>query len=348
MTTLTLVDLRKDYQPGTPAIAGLNLTLEDGELMVLLGPSGCGKTTTLRLIAGLIRPTGGDVRFDGKSVLGLPPEKRAIGMVFQEPSLFPFLSVGQNIAFGLRMRKTPRGAIAERVAAALASVQLTGFEDRPPDQLSGGQRQRVALARALVIRPRLLLLDEPLASLDQGLRSELREMIRALQKNAGITTLFVTHDQAEAVAIADRIALMMDGCLRQVGEPRDFYERPVDAAVARFFGAENFIPGIKQGQVVHTALGLVEVPASPLADGPVLLTIRAEAIELGPNGNNSFKARVQSTHFQGPTAYLKIGINETVLRMATPPFSTYRAGDELDLRLPRERIGVLPPGDERR
>ncbi len=295
MTTLTLVNLTKAYTPGLPAISGLDLTIEEGQLLVLLGPSGCGKTTTLRLIAGLIQPTQGDILFDGRSILAVPPEKRSIGMVFQEASLFPFLSVGQNVAFGLKMRKLPREAITERVTAALKSVQLPGFEDRRPDQLSGGQRQRVALARALVIRPRLLLLDEPLTNLDPELRGDLREMIRSLQQDAGITTVFVTHDQAEAVAIADRIAVLMGGRLRQEGEPRDFYKRPADAAVARFFGADNFIPGIKQGQVVRTAFGPVNVPVSPMADGPVLLTIRAEAIEIGTNGQNTF---------QGPGAVL--------------------------------------------
>ncbi len=247
MTTLTLSNLTKAYTPGIPAISGLDLTIEEGRLVVLLGPSGCGKTTTMRLIAGLLHPTAGDILFDGRSVRDVPPEKRSIGMVFQEASLFPFLSVGQNIAFGLKMRKMPSSTIVDRVAGALDAVQLPGFENRRPDQLSGGQRQRVALARALVIRPRLLLLDEPLTNLDPELRGDLREMIRELQKEAGITTVFVTHDQAEAVAIADRIALLIGGRLRQEGEPRDFYESPADAEVARFFGADNFIPGIKQG-----------------------------------------------------------------------------------------------------
>jgi ABC-type Fe3+/spermidine/putrescine transport system ATPase subunit len=346
MTTLTLVNLTREYTPGISAISGLDLTIEEGQLMVLLGPSGCGKTTTLRLIAGLIRPTQGDVLFDGSSVLDVPPERRSIGMVFQEASLFPFLTVGQNIAFGLKMRKLPPQEIAKQVGAALAAVQLEGYENRQPDQLSGGQRKRVALARALVIRPKLLLLDEPLTNLDQSLRGDLREMIRSLQREAGITTLFVTHDQTEAVAIADRIALLMDGRLRQTGRPQDFYERPADASVARFFGSDNFIPGIKQGQVVRTALGPLSVSASAVADGPVLLTIRAEAIKIGTNGNNTFKAQVHSSHFQGSTAYLKIGIAETILRLATPPFSSFADGDEIDLHLPPERIGVLPPMEE--
>ncbi|MCP4356444.1 MAG: ABC transporter ATP-binding protein, partial [Chloroflexi bacterium] len=204
MTTLTLQNLTKEYAPGVTAVSDLNLTINEGELMVLLGPSGCGKTTTLRLISGLLQPTRGDVLFDGRSVLTVPPEKRNAVMVFQEHTLFPFMSVGDNVAYGLKMRKCNRAEIQERVAAALTAVQLPNFQNHWPDQLSGGQRQRVALARALIIRPRLLLLDEPLSNLDRSLREELRQMVRTLQQEAGITTLFVTHDQAEAVAIADR------------------------------------------------------------------------------------------------------------------------------------------------
>ena len=226
MTTLTLVNLTKTYAPDITAVFGLDLTVHEGELMALLGPSGCGKTTTLRLIAGLLAPTSGNVLFNGRSVLSVPPEKREAVMVFQEQSLFPFMSVGDNVAYGLKMRRRPRTEIRQRVAAALTAVHLPGYEDRWPDQLSGGQRQRVALARALVIQPRLLLLDEPLNSLDPGLRFELQQMIRTLQQEVAITTLFVTHDQAEAVAIADRIGVMMNGRLQQVGSPSAFYEKP--------------------------------------------------------------------------------------------------------------------------
>jgi ABC-type Fe3+/spermidine/putrescine transport system ATPase subunit len=251
MTTLILKDLTKEFAPGIPAVSELNLTVREGELMVLLGPSGCGKTTTLRLIAGLLPPTNGDVQFNGDSVLEVPPEKRGAVMVFQEHALFPFMSVGDNVAYGLKMRKLAREEIRQRVAAALTAVYLPGYEKRRPDQLSGGQLQRVALARALVIRPRLLLLDEPLSSLDPGLRKELQQMIRALQQEAQITTLFVTHDQAEAVAVADRIGVMMNGRLQQVGPAQAFYEDPANAEIARFFGASNFLPGVKRGQIVR-------------------------------------------------------------------------------------------------
>ena len=248
MTTLALEKLEMTYGNGARAVAGLDLTVAHGELMVLLGPSGSGKTTTLRLIAGLIRPAAGDVLFDGQTMLDVPPERRGVVMVFQQNTLFPFRTVGENIEFGLRMRKTDRQDRRTRVGDALAAVQLSGFEDRWPDELSGGQKQRVALARALVVRPELLLLDEPLSSLEPALRAEMRDTITHLQREIGITTVLVTHDQLEAVAMADRIALMIDGRIRQVGSPLEFFERPADADVARFFAGSNLIPGDERGE----------------------------------------------------------------------------------------------------
>ncbi len=346
MTTLTLKNLSKEYAPGVTAVTDLNLTVQDGELMALLGPSGCGKTTTLRLIAGLLSPTAGDVLFDGRSVRNVLPEKRGAVMVFQEHALFPFMSVGDNVAYGLKMRKLGREEIKLRVAEALTAVQLPNFQDRWPDQMSGGQRQRVALARALVVRPRLLLLDEPLSNLDRGLREELRQMVRQLQQDTGITTLFVTHDQAEAVAVADRIGVMMDGRIRQIGRPRDFYEHPADAQVARFFGADNFLPGVKHGQTVATPIGPVEIPPAPLPDGPVLLTIRPEAIELGANGHNNFPARIQSCTFRVPAQECQVNVNGVNLHLIPPPYTNLRADKEILIHLPRERICVLPPEEK--
>ncbi|MFQ5421114.1 MAG: ABC transporter ATP-binding protein, partial [Anaerolineae bacterium] len=235
-----------------------------------------------------------------------------------------------------------RVEMRERVAAALTAVQLSGFEHRWPHQLSGGQRQRVALARALVIRPRLLLLDEPLSNLDRSLRTELRQMIRTLQKESGITMLFVTHNQSEAVAIADRIGVMMNGRLRQVGPPQTFYENPADSQVARFFGANNFLPGMKRGQVVQTEIGEVEIAATPLADGPVLLTVRPEAIDIHPNGYNNFAAEIQSLTFQVPAAQCQVSINGVQLHLAPPPFHDLSVNDGIVIHLPRERICVLP------
>lgn len=348
MTALTLSQVTKVYEPRTVAISDLSLAVESGELLVLLGPSGCGKTTTLRLIAGLLQPTAGDILFDGKSALALPPEKRGAVMVFQESTLFPFRSVRDNVAFGLQIRKLGRDVIRRRVAEALAAVQLDGYEDYWPDQLSGGQKQRVALARSLVVRPNLLLMDEPLNNLDRGLREQLRQMIRDLQRAAGITTLFVTHDQAEAVAIADRIALIFDGRLRQVGTPREFYENPADAQVARFFGGANFLPGVKVGCVVHTGIGAIEVMPSPVADGPVLLTIRPEAIEIGRNGHNTFRADVQSYQYRGLIARCQAGINDLHLHIVARPFHVFREGENILLHLPRERILILPATEDDR
>ncbi len=345
MTTLTLDDLTKKYAAGVTAVSDLTLTVNEGELMALLGPSGSGKTTTLRLIAGLLRPTRGDVRFDGQSILAVPPEKRGAVMVFQTNALFPFMSVGENVAYGLKIRKLDRAEIKERVAAALTAVHLPDYENRWPDQLSGGQRQRVALARALVIRPRLLLLDEPLSNLDRGLREELRQMIRDLVQETGITTLFVTHDQAEAVTIADRIGVLMNGRLRQVGRPRDFYERPADAQIARFFGGRNFLSGIKQGHIVQTSIGRVEIPASPAPDGPVLLTVRPEAIEIGTNGHNNFLARVQMYNGRLPISRCQVSINGVPIHLTPPPFHNLNTDETIVVHFPRERICVLPPDE---
>jgi ABC-type sugar transport system ATPase subunit len=298
------------------------------------------------LIAGLLTPTGGDLLFDGQSVLTLPPEKRGAVMVFQQHALFPFMSVGDNIAFGLKMKGVDRATIRKGVAAALKKVQLPGIEERWPNQLSAGQQQRVALARALVIRPNVLLLDEPLSNLDQSLREELQSMIRTLQQEAAITTLFVTHDQAEAVAIADRIALLIDGRLRQVGPPRDFYERAVDAQVARFFGGVNFIEGIKQGNKVKTALGSLEILDQQAPDGQVLLTIRPEAIEIGANGYNNITAEVRSYSYRGQVARCCIGVNGVELQVAAPPFHSYSAGEPITLHLPRTRLYLLPQQEQ--
>ena len=342
MTTLSLVNLTKKYEPGITAVTDLNLTLHQGELMVLLGPSGCGKTTTLRLIAGLLTPTAGDILFDGRSMLTIPPEKRGAVMVFQKDALFSFMSVGENVAFGLKVQKLDRAEIEARVAAALTAVQLPNTQNRRPDQLSGGQRQRVALARALVVQPRLLLLDEPLSNIDPELREELRQMIRSLQQETDITMLFVTHDQAEAVTLADQIGLMINGRIRQISPPRDFYEKPVDAQVARFFGATNFIPGIKQGHVVKTEMGQVEVLGTAVADGPVTLTIRPEAIEIGANGHNNFLAKIHTNRFYGQSSQCQVFIKDTQLQISTHPFNAYQSGQEIVLHLPRERICLLP------
>jgi ABC-type Fe3+/spermidine/putrescine transport system ATPase subunit len=239
MSDLSLQNLSKTYAgAGVPALSNLCLDVPSGEMLALLGPSGCGKSTALRLIAGLERPSSGDVRIGGASVAPLPPEARGAVMVFQNHLLFPHMSVAQNVGFGLRMRGA--NDIAAQVAQMLARVQLSAQADARPAMLSGGQAQRAALARALILRPRVLLLDEPLASLDPHLRAEMRSLIADVQAEMGITTLIGTHDQAEAVQLAPRIALMMQGRLRQLGPARDFYDRPASMAVALPAGVQIF------------------------------------------------------------------------------------------------------------
>ncbi len=240
---LQLRALRKDYGVGGAAVDHLDLDIARGALVGLLGPSGCGKTTTLRMIAGLVAPTSGQILLDGRDLTAVPTHRRNVGMVFQNYALFPHMTVADNVAFGLQMRAVPRSEIRSRVAEALALVRLEGFEARKPRALSGGQQQRVALARALVIHPDLLLLDEPLSNLDAKLREEMRDEIREIQKRLAITTVFVTHDQTEALTLCDRIAVIDRGRLVQFGDPEEVYERPATPFVARFVGRINALLG---------------------------------------------------------------------------------------------------------
>ena len=239
MSELRLAGLEKRYG-ATVAVAGIDLEVREGEFMTLLGPSGCGKTTTLGLIAGFFAPSRGEIYIGRKAVAGLPPFKRNIGVVFQDYALFPHMSAGENVSFGLRMRDMERRECEQRVREALELVQLGALAERRPLELSGGQRQRVALARALVIRPAVLLLDEPLSNLDLKLREEMRVEIAGLQRRLGITTVFVTHDQGEALVMSDRIAVMNAGRIEQVGTPAEIYERPASRFVAEFIGRMNF------------------------------------------------------------------------------------------------------------
>ncbi len=244
MTRLAVAHLNMVYPSSTgslPSVAldDVTFAIDDGEILALLGPSGCGKTTTLRLIAGLLAPTGGDIIINGKSVLKTPPEKREAVLVAQQHALFPFRTVAENVGYGLAIRKISKPERADRVAEALDAVHLSGLEDRWPNELSGGQQQRVALARALVVRPQLLLLDEPLSSLDQDLRLELQATISELLAQTKITTVLVTHDQREAGALADRVAVMIGGRIRQLDTPEELREHPIDAEVARYFAGPS-------------------------------------------------------------------------------------------------------------
>jgi spermidine/putrescine ABC transporter ATP-binding subunit len=239
---ITVQDLTKRFGP-LEVVSRVSFSIEEGELFTLLGPSGCGKTTLLRLIAGFYAPDGGEIRFDDRRVNEVPPHERGIGMVFQNYALWPHMTVFDNVAYGLKLQKIDRSRIADRVASVLEKVKLTGLGDRYPGQLSGGQQQRVALARALVLNPKILLLDEPLSNLDAKVRVQVRAEIRKLQKELGITTVYVTHDQEEALTLSDRIAVFNAGRVFQIGPPRELYERPANRFVADFIGINNLVDG---------------------------------------------------------------------------------------------------------
>jgi ABC-type Fe3+/spermidine/putrescine transport system ATPase subunit len=344
MTAVSIMGLGKDYAPDDEpaALSDLSLNVNSGEMVALLGPSGCGKTTALKILAGLSAPTKGDVSFDGKPVLNLPPEQRGAVMVFQNALLFPYMSVAANIGFGLRMRRLPKTEIADRVEKMLTAVRLPGYGDRKPSELSGGQAQRVALARALILQPAVLLLDEPLSNLDAHLRADMRDLICTLQRETRITTLFVTHDQAEAVTMADRVALLLDGRLRQFDLPEAFYRHPADVDVARFFGAANFVPGKIVGGSFHSAIGpLILNGAQP--NRPGTLTIRPESIRLGAAEANSLIATVRSIQFQGTQTTLRLMVAEVPLEMSLPPDQAIgiAAGQSLTIHLPPSALWVM-------
>src|SRR6266542_3678380 len=261
------------------AVDRADLSVRDGELFTLLGPSGCGKTSLLRLLAGFYQPDEGEIRFGERVVSGLPPYERNIGMVCQNYALWPHMTVAGNVAYGLKLRKLGRAEIATRLAEGLRKVNLTGYESRYPGQLSGGQQQRVALARALVLNPDILLLDEPLSNLDAKIRVQVRAEIRKLQQELGITTVYVTHDQEEALSLSDRVAVMKDGRVLQVGIPKELYERPRTRFVADFVGTNNLLPGEVQERrgdqlVVETALGRLQAISNCAVAGRCVLAIR--------------------------------------------------------------------------
>ena len=336
------------------AVAGLDLVVYEGELLSLLGPSGCGKTTTLNLIAGFVLPTAGRVRIDGQDVTDRPAHQRGLGMVFQSYALFPHLSVFENVAFGLRERRTARAEIERRVRAALALVRLDTRADHRPAQLSGGMQQRVALARALVYEPRVLLLDEPLAALDKKLREEMRCELREIQRAVGITTIFVTHDQAEALGLSDRIAVMHAGRVEQLGSPREIYERPATRFVAEFIGASTVLRGhgaaadrvtLPGGETLRV-LGLSGIRAGEAIE----LAIRPERIRLaGGEGENVMDGRVIGVVYQGlQTEFtVEVGGGQRLLVFVAEPAPTVLAvGQALRLHLPADAFMRLGPAGE--
>jgi putative spermidine/putrescine transport system ATP-binding protein len=312
-TTLTLEGIEKRYG-ATRAVAGVDLAVSPGELVALLGPSGCGKTTTLRMVAGFVEPTAGRVLMDGADITRLPPHRRNAGMVFQSYALFPHLSVAENIAFGLKRRGVPRAEIAERVKRMVALLQLEGLEARLPKQLSGGQQQRVAVGRALVINPAVLLLDEPFSNLDALLRESTRIEMRRLQSSLGLTTLFVTHDQAEAMAISDRIAVMHQGRIEQIGTPRAIYDRPATRFVAGFIGRAN----------IFDALAEPGVTLAPAEAGGAAWLLRPERIALDTapaEGPNAAAGTVEVVSFLGTGTHASLRLASGRLLLAEGPAS---------------------------
>jgi putative spermidine/putrescine transport system ATP-binding protein len=312
---LALADLGKRFGAQV-AVDGVDLDVALGELIVLLGPSGCGKTTTLRMIAGFVTPTTGDIRLDGVSITRLPPHRREMGIVFQSYALFPHLSVARNIGFGLEMRRMPAAAARARIAEMLRLVRLEPFADRLPRHLSGGQQQRVALARALAIHPRVLLLDEPLSNLDADLRQEMAREIRLLQRHGGITTIMVTHDQTEAMALADRLVVMHEGRVQQIGTPETVHARPASPFVARFIGGSNILAG----QLAGDRLLLPDGAAITLAHryphtGPVTLAVRPDSVHPAAAGSGRVDGEVELCTWLGATVehVVRISPDLTVL-----------------------------------
>jgi putative spermidine/putrescine transport system ATP-binding protein len=343
MSDLELTGIRKSFGD-TLAVDDLSLRIEPGEFVAILGPSGCGKTTTLRLIAGFERPDAGRIVIDGQEVTEVPPQRRNIGVVFQSYALFPHMTVAQNVAFGLEMRRMARTEVEAAVAGVLALVRLGELAGRYPNQLSGGQQQRVALARALAIRPRLLLLDEPLSNLDAKLRDDMREEIRRIQREVGITAVFVTHDQSEAFALADRVAVMDRGRLQQIAEPTSIYQRPANATVASFIGQANVWDGVVlavDGERIRVKLaGGVEILASGqgLAHGQACKAfVKHERIALNRahpgQADNRVGGRVSgSTYLGDSTSYAVALAGDLMLKAMVPNrsgFEHFVAGDEV-------------------
>jgi ABC-type Fe3+/spermidine/putrescine transport system ATPase subunit len=359
MAFIEIQDLLKRFKD-VVAVNRIRLEVNEGEMLTLLGPSGCGKTTTLRCIAGLEKPEGGDIVIDGKPMLSqgfIPPSKRGIGMVFQNYAVWPHMKVFSNIVYGLKLQKISKQRIRERAQQVLELVGLSGLEDRYPAQLSGGQQQRVALARALVSHPKVLLLDEPLSNLDAKLREGLRFEIKSLVRRMGITSVYVTHDQAEAMVISDRIAIMNSGNVVQVGTPEEIYKRPANKFVADFIGTMNFIPG----QIVEAAPagGGVYVRAefserllcsvndtSAIRPGEdVFASIRPEDVEAftePPQGReNLFKGAIVHKAYLGNFLYFFVRVNETMIRVQVAHHLPQAEGDALYLFLNPQKCMIL-------
>jgi putative spermidine/putrescine transport system ATP-binding protein len=318
MAYLELSHINKEFAKAV-AVNDFNLSAEQGEFVSFLGPSGCGKTTTLRMIAGFELPTAGKIQIDGKDLTFVPPNKRNVGMVFQSYALFPNMTVAGNIAYGLKVSGKPGAEIKQRVDEMLALIHMDGFSGRYPSQISGGQQQRVALARALAIRPRVLLLDEPLSALDAKIRVELRQEIRRIQQQLGITTIYVTHDQEEALSISDRIVVMSEGKIEQIGSSSEIYNFPKTEFVANFVGQLNLLPV----DVVNLADGLVKVGGQLVRTSQTLdhtnghairLAVRPEELNPGHReGENNLLGRVSTITYLGPVVRVRLEVEDRLL-----------------------------------
>jgi len=356
---LSLMGLGKSFGP-VPAVVGVDLALRQGEFVSLLGPSGCGKTTTLRMIAGFMKPTTGSIAVNGNTISDpshvVPPEKRSMSMIFQSYAIWPNMTVGENVAFGLKLRKLGKAEITERVNRILDTVQLRHLKDRYPAELSGGQQQRVALARAIVIEPEVLLLDEPLSNLDANLREEMRSEIRRLHDEFRITTVYVTHDQSEAMVTSDRIVVMNHGRIDQVDDPVSLYNRPRTRFVAGFIGRTNFLDGRVDGnQIVFPgfAVPLASVAGGDSLEGEASFSVRPQTIEIAPRRSDKpgwwVEGQIAERAYLGEYWEYVVRPKDSALRIrvTTPPTAIHEADQAVWLRIDPARTARVPgPGAE--
>ena len=337
---IRLVNCRMDFD-GETVLDSINIYFNNSEFLTLLGPSGCGKTTTLRIIGGFLQPTSGDVLFDGVRINDVPPHKRRINTVFQKYALFPHLNVFENVAFGLRIAKVPQKEVEQRVTEMLEIVSLKGFEKRKPDQLSGGQQQRVAIARALVNRPEVLLLDEPLGALDLRLRKDMQNELKRIQQQLGITFIYVTHDQEEALAMSDTVVVMDRGRIQQIGTPEDIYNEPKNAFVADFIGESNILDGIMRADYVVEFFGrkfrCLDKGFAP--DEPVDVVIRPEDVDIVPPDSGHLCGTVTSVTFKG--VHYDTIVDFKGFKWLIQTTDLHRPGEYIGIRLTPDDIHVM-------
>ena len=337
---IRLVNCRMDFD-GETVLDSINIYFNNSEFLTLLGPSGCGKTTTLRIIGGFLQPTSGDVLFDGVRINDVPPHKRRVNTVFQKYALFPHLNVFENVAFGLRIAKVPQKEIEQRVTEMLEIVSLKGFEKRKPDQLSGGQQQRVAIARALVNRPEVLLLDEPLGALDLRLRKDMQNELKRIQQQLGITFIYVTHDQEEALAMSDTVVVMDKGRIQQIGTPEDIYNEPKNAFVADFIGESNILDGIMRADYVVEFFGrkfrCLDKGFAP--DEPVDVVIRPEDVDIVPPDSGHLCGTVTSVTFKG--VHYDTIVDFKGFKWLIQTTDLHRPGEYIGIRLTPDDIHVM-------